>query len=278
MKLKELNTTLEKQRTICYKKDGNSITYHNKDMRLVEGCLYCGEPKAENQWNSYCMLYVRYPDQKVAMEIGTVNVDYDVERAVGIVKRNGIETQNAFIECIKRKIEAQDHIQLSWIEYLKYICPTIIDACWESRKAFAERREQIRQKRKEQGETEERSFLAEKRFETEKLIAEAYKVIRYGGTLENTDIIFYESRYTCRRYKIVNYLFQQNKIDCPIKTRGWINSKLIRVNFGSEGAVSVRFMKSKNGKCSKKVFDCLFKLVQTVRSENQEGVFNNDVG
>jgi len=30
MKLKELNTTLENQRTICYKKDGNSITYHNK--------------------------------------------------------------------------------------------------------------------------------------------------------------------------------------------------------------------------------------------------------
>lgn len=40
MKLKELNTTLENQRTICYKKDGNSITYHNKDMRLVEGCLF----------------------------------------------------------------------------------------------------------------------------------------------------------------------------------------------------------------------------------------------
>ena len=69
MKLKELNTTLENQRTICYKKDGNSITYHNKNMRLVEGCLYCGEPEAESQWNSYCMLYVRYPDQKVAMEM-----------------------------------------------------------------------------------------------------------------------------------------------------------------------------------------------------------------
>lgn len=83
MKLKELNTTLENQRTICYKKDGNSITYHNKDMRLVEGCLYCGEPEAESQWNSYCMLYVRYPDQKVARlsqvtvtPEGTVNVRF----------------------------------------------------------------------------------------------------------------------------------------------------------------------------------------------------------
>ena len=32
MKLKELETSLEKHRTICYKKDGNSITYHNKDV------------------------------------------------------------------------------------------------------------------------------------------------------------------------------------------------------------------------------------------------------
>ena len=45
MKLKELETSLEKHRTICYKKDGNSITYHNKDMRQVEGNVYCGEPK-----------------------------------------------------------------------------------------------------------------------------------------------------------------------------------------------------------------------------------------
>lgn len=121
MKLKELETSLEKHRTICYKKDGNSITYHNKDMRQVEGNVYCGEPKAESQWNSYCMLYVLYPEQKVAMEIGAVNADYDTAEAANVATRNGIETQDTFINTIKRKIEAQEHIQLSWIEYLKYI-------------------------------------------------------------------------------------------------------------------------------------------------------------
>lgn len=127
MKLKELDTMLEKQRTICYKKDGNSITYHNKNMRLVEGCVYCGEPVVESQWNSYCMIYVRYPEQKIAMEFGTLNADYSTEEVVGIVKKNGIETQDAFINFIKRKIETQDHVQLIWIEYLKYICTTLID-------------------------------------------------------------------------------------------------------------------------------------------------------
>lgn len=278
MKLKELNTTLEKQRTICYKKDGNSITYHNKDMRLVEGCLYCGEPEAESQWNSYCMLYVRYPDQKVAMEIGTANADYSIEEAMSVVKRNGIETQDAFIEFIKRKIEAQDHIQLTWIEYLKYIRPTLIDACWESRKAFAEKQKQIRQERKAQREAEDKAFLAERQAEAEKLIAAAYDTIRHGGALENVDISLYESRYTCHTYKIVNYLFRQNGVNCPIKTQGWINDKLIRANITPEGTVNVQFWKSKNGKCSDKVFDCLFELVRIVRAENQEGVVDNDVG
>lgn len=276
MKLKELNTTLEKQRTICYKKDGNSITYHNKDMRLVEGCLYCGEPVTESQWNSYCMLYVRYPNQKVAMEIGTVNADYSTEEAVDVIRKNGIETQEAFIEFIKRKIEAQDYIQLAWIEYLKYIRPTLIDACWESRKAYAQKREQIRQERKAKREAEDKTFLAEKQAEAEKLIAAAYEVIRNGGTLENTDISFYESRYSCHTYKIVNYLFRQHGINCPIKTQGWINDKLIRVSITPEGAVNVQFWKSKNGKCSDKVFNCLFELVQIVRAENQEGAVDND--
>lgn len=270
MKLKELDTMLEKQRTICYKKDGNSITYHNKNMRLVEGCVYCGEPVAESQWNSYCMLYVRYPEQKVAMEVGTVNSDYSAEEAVNVVKKNGIETQNTFIDFIKRKIEAQDHVQLSWIEYLKYICPELIDDCWESRMACMKRREQARQERNAKREAEDKAFLAERQAEAEKLIAAAHETICNGGTLENSNVTFYQSRYESRTYKIVNYLFRKHDINCPIKTQGWINDKLIHVGITPEGSVNVRFWKSKNGKCSEKVFDCLSELVRIVRAENSQ--------
>ena len=177
---------LEKQRTICYKKDGNSITYHNKNMRLVEGCVYCSEPVVESQWNSYCMIYVRYPEQKIAMEFGTLNADYSTEEVIGIVKKNGIETQDTFINFIKRKIEMQDHVQLIWIEYLKYICPTLIDDCWESRKACMKKREQIRQERNAKREAEDKAFLEERQAETEKLIAAAYETIR-NGAYQNAD-------------------------------------------------------------------------------------------
>lgn len=224
------------------------------------------------------MLYVRYPEQKIAMEIGAVNADYDTEEAVGVVKKKGIETQNAFIDFIKRKIETQDHIQLTWIEYLKYICPELIDDCWESRKAFAQKREQIRQERNAKREAEDKAFLEERQAEAEKLIAAAHEIIRNGGTLENCDVTFYQSRYESRKYKIINYLFRQHDINCPIKTQGWINDKLIHVVVTPEGSVNVRFWKSKNGKCSEKVFDCLSELVRIVKAENQEGAIKNDVG
>ncbi len=278
MKLKELNTTLEKRRAICYKKDGNSITYHNRNMRLVDGCVYCGEPEDESQYYKYCRLYVLYPGQKITMEIGTYNADYDTTEALEIVHKKLIDTQDAFLNNIMQRIDQQEHIQLTWIEYLKYICPTLIDACWESRKAFAQKREQIRQEREAQREAEDKVFLAKKQAEAEKLVAAAYEVIRHGGTLENADIIFYENRYSSHTYKIVNYLFRQHGINCPIKTQGWINDKLISVNITPEGAVNVRFWKKKNGKCSDKIFDCLFKLIQSVKAGNQEGAIENDVG
>ena len=155
-------------------------------------------------------------------------------------------------------------------ESLKYICPELIDDCWESRKAFAQKREQIRQERNAKREAEDKAFLEERQAETEKLIAAAYETIRNGGTLENSDIIFYKSRYESRTYKIVNYLFRQHDINCPIKTQGWINDKLIHVTVTPEGLVNVRFWKSKNGKCSEKVFDCLSELVRIVRAENSK--------
>ena len=269
MKLKELNTTLEKQRTICYKKDGNSITYHNKNMRLVEDCLYCGEPEAESQWNSYCMLYVRYPDQKVAMEVGTVNADYSTDEAVSMIRKNGIETQEAFIEFIKRKIEAQDHIQLTLIEYLKYIHPTLIDACWESRKAFAQKRKQIRQECNKKQEEENQTFVEEQNEEAEKKIAAAIQIIKDGGTLENENVVFYRDRYNSSSYSIVNYLMRTNGVNVPIKTQGWINDKLIHIVITKEGGISTRFWKRKNSRGAEKFYEYMFELIRIIRMENQ---------
>ena len=102
------------------------------------------------------------------------------------------------------------------------------------------------------------------------MIVAAYEIIRNGGPLENSDVTFYQSRYESRTYKIVNYLFRKHDINCPIKTQGWINDKLIHVGITPEGLVNVRFWKSKNGKCSEKVFDCLSELVRIVRAENSK--------
>lgn len=276
MKVKELAGTFEKQRTICYKVDGNSITYHNKEMQHIGGNLYSGQVEQEGNYYKYCMLYVLYPEQKIAMEIGTINADYSIDEAMEMCKKNGLDTQEAFITMIKRKIDNQDHVQLSWIEYLKYIDPSLIDACMESRKAFAKKREQISKERKEKREAEDQQYVAERNAEAEKMIAAAIEVIKNGGTLENDRVVFYRSKYDSIAYSIVNYLMRKNGVNVPIKTQGWINDKLIQVEVTKDGGVSGRFWKTKGSNGSQKFFECMLELVRIVRSENQEGEVKND--
>lgn len=269
MKVKELTGTFEKQRTICYKVDRNSITYHNKEMQHIGGNLYGGQVEQEGNYYKYCMLYVRYPEQKIAMEIGTINADYGIDEVMEMCKKNGLDTQEAFIMMIKRKIENQDHVQLSWIEYLKYINPSLIDACMESRKAFAKKREQISKERQEKQEAEDQQYVAERNAEAEKMITAAIEVIKDGGTLENDRVVFYRSKYDSSTYSIVNYLMRKNGVNVPIKTQGWINDRLIQVEITKNGEVSGRFWKTKGGSGSQKFFDCMLELVQIIRAGNQ---------
>lgn len=269
MKVKELAGTFEKQRAICYKVDRNSITYHNREMQHIDGILYGGQIEQEGKYYQYCKLYVLYPEQKVAMEIGTCNADYSIDEVMEICKQKGFDTQDVFINMIKRKIEAQEHIQLTWIEYLKYIRPTLIDACWESRKAFAEKKERIKKERQEKQEAEDQQYVTEQNAETEKMITAAIDTIRNGGTLKNDKVVFYRSRYDSSAYSIINYLMRKNGVNVPIKTQGWINDRLIEVIIKNDGGVSGRFWKTKGGSGSQKFFDCMLELVQIIRAGNQ---------
>lgn len=237
-------------------------------MQHVIGNLYRGQTEAEETYNQCCTLYVLYPDQSVAMEIGTVNVDNSIDEVQESCKRKSIDTQEAFISGVKKRIENQDHVQLTYIEYLKYIDSSLIDACMESRKAFAIKQEQIRKERQKKYEAESQRYVVEQNAEAEKAVVTAIEIIKNGGILENKQVTFYRNKYDSSSYSIVNFLMRKNGVNVPIKTQGWINEKLAYVNIAQDGGINVRFWKSKNGKCSDKFFDYMFELVRIIRSEN----------
>lgn len=268
MKLNELTGEFEKRRTICYKADKNTITYHNREMQRVDGNLYKGQTE-ERGYDQSCTLYVCYPEQKVAMEIGEFHESYSVEEIMEMYREQGLDAQEVFVEEIKKRIQNQQHIQLTWVEYLKYIDPSLIEACMESRKSFAAKFAAKQEERREQQKVEEQKLVVKRNAAAEKTVAAAIETIRNGGTLKNDRVAFWRSPYDNREDSIFNYLMRKNGINVPIRTQGWINQKLIDVEISDEEIVSAHFWKSKNGRVSEKFFLCMYELIHIIRTKNQ---------
>ena len=102
--------------------------------------------------------------------------------------------------------------------------------------------------------------------ETEQEVMNAIQTLRFGGTLKNKTILFYRNPYESHEYHILNYLMQLYQIEVPIRTRGWINDKLISVSIGENGSIQVRYYKTrKKGLGSRKFFFCMAELICAVK-------------
>lgn len=265
MKLRELTGEFEKRRSICVKADGNSLKYCNREMQHVSGSLYRGRTEQENGHNQSCMMYICYPEQKVAVEIGWFSTDYTVDGIMEFCKNNRVDTQKAFVREVKKHIKNQTAIGLRFIEYLKYIDPSLVEPCMEIWKESEEKKARIRQEEQEKKETEEQRFVAARNAEADGAIEEAIKIVKNGGTLNNSYVEFYESRHTSSRCRIVNYLMKENGVNVPIRTQGWINEKLRYVQIEKGSRITVNYWKTRNSRGSKTFFKCMAELIGIIR-------------
>lgn len=101
--------------------------------------------------------------------------------------------------------------------------------------------------------------------EMEQKVADAIQIIRSGGILENETIVFYRDPYEPHKYHILNYLMQLYQIEVPIRTRGWINDKLVSISIGENSNMQMRYYKTgKRGHGSGKFFFYMAELIRAV--------------
>lgn len=143
---------------------------------------------------------------------------------------------NKLDECVKLSEVHQEYIQK------------------EKEKMAAEEAEKRRQ------EAEEVNAKAKQEFET------AIKIIREGGRLNN-DRIDYRVGDTVHNEPMVLFLMRQYKVDVPLRTQGWICSKLANVTIKDGRCDGLQYYKTKGAACSQRFFDCMNELVQKVIQE-----------
>lgn len=117
---------------------------------------------------------------------------------------------------------------------------------------------------------EEKTFCEKYNRSAEAAVSYAVQVIRQGGELRNETITIYESKYSRSTHSIVNYLMQKYHVAVPLRTRGWINEKLISATIKDGKCEYQRYLRANKERGSQKFFECMNDLIRAV-TEQAEG-------
>ena len=117
------------------------------------------------------------------------------------------------------------------------------------REKFLQRREQEELERKRQEELEQKRREEEQQKVLEAKLVEAEECIRGNRLVKNEKLDDGKCLILC--------LMKKHDVKVPLKTQGWINSKLVNVTFEESGDVSLQFYRYKGCKCSESVYQYL---------------------
>ncbi len=255
MKLKELATPFETKQVITYASNGNDVVYRKLHLQHITDNIYLDK--------SY-RIYVCYPDCPVGLYIIQANEDTSIESIIQYIKNNQLETPEQFLLMIEKCLQKEIYIKNTMIEFLKYIAPDKIKACVEAKARILKRQEQERKEQEEKERQEELAYVQQKNEEAEQIVQKSIQILKNGGILINSEIIFYKGYYDYSTYHIINHLARLYDIAIPLKTQGWINTSLAQIKIQQDGEVT-EYKVFHGSNSSKVIFKYLNQLVAAAR-------------
>ena len=263
MILQEINTPFMTKRCITYNKDQTKALYHHRKIQLVKGNIYRGETQPD-PYKDRCDIYALYDGSPVALWMGNVRLDYTVDEVLENLQRKHCLTLKDYLANVREKIQTPNHFMLIELEFIKHVAPELEESMKNARHAFYIQQKRKSEARQQKQDAEDAAFVSVKNEEAQQAVTDALEIIRKGGDLKNTDVTFYDSRYSHKTTALVNHLMAQYGIDVPLRTKGWINDKLVIAVIADGHCETVRYMRAKGGQCSQKFFECMNALIQAV--------------
>ena len=120
------------------------------------------------------------------------------------------------------------------------------------------------QERKAKADAENKAYCQERNRRAEQQVQEALRTIREGGVLQNDTVEFYRSRHDSSACSIVLYLMRQYQVDVPLRTQGWIASKLANATIADGRCSNLQFWGRKGDRASQRFVDSMDKLIHAV--------------
>lgn len=271
MTIRELDTAYETHRVITYNYNDTKAVYHNIRMRPYTGTLYIGEPETDDYGNNYCMAYAWFEDAHIGIAMHKYADNRSIEHVDNEAIDCGLMSVQDFIAYMKKEIDANEWLTLLQVELLKNVDPSLVPAAMESRRLHKEAVDAKRREHERKRKEDEAVFVAARNEEANAVIAEALRVLKDGGKLENKSFILYKDRYDYQECHVVSYLMDKFGIALPIRTKGWIINSLANMTIGASGEIEgCQYYKRGKSRGSQSVWTYLSRLVEAARATVEE--------
>lgn len=148
-----------------------------------------------------------------------------------------------------------------------YIGALVLDelpACRELSAIYKSKCREKEQERKAKADAEDRAYCQERNQRAEQQVQEAIRIIREGGVLQNDTVEFYRDKYDSSACSIVLYLMRQYQVDVPLRTQGWITSKLAAATIADGRCSHLQFWGRKSDRASQRFVVCMNELIRAI--------------
>lgn len=139
-----------------------------------------------------------------------------------------------------------------------------LPACVELSAAYKARSRIRAQERMAKADAEDKAYCKERNRQAEQQVQDALRVIREGGVLRNDTVEFYRGRHDSSACSIVLYLMRRYQVDVPLRTQGWITSKLAAATIADGRCSNLQFWGRKSDRASQRFVDCMNELIHAV--------------
>ena len=139
-----------------------------------------------------------------------------------------------------------------------------LPACRELSAIYKSKCREKEQERKAKADAEDRAYCQERNQRAEQQVQEAIRIIREGGVLQNDTVEFYRDKYDSSACSIVLYLMRQYQVDVPLRTQGWITSKLAAATIADGRCSHLQFWGRKSDRASQRFVACMNELIRAI--------------
>ena len=161
-------------------------------------------------------------------------------------------------------LESKESSGKTFPDYIGALVLDELPACRELSAIYKSKCREKEQERKAKADAEDRAYCQERNQRAEQQVQEAIRIIREGGVLQNDTVEFYRSRHDSSACSIFLYLMRQYQVDVPLRTQGWITSKLAAATIADGRCSHLQFWGRKSDRASQRFVVCMNELIRAI--------------